>query len=63
MKKSRGIALKLSSLIIGLFLVLFITYTVITGAMIKNQSMKDSEHGALETAESSVAIMSERFKK
>ncbi|MEK5230406.1 methyl-accepting chemotaxis protein [Lysinibacillus sp. FSL K6-0232] len=31
--------------------------------MIKNQSMKDSEHGALETAESSVAIMSERFKK
>lgn len=63
MKKSRGIALKLSSLIIGLFLVLFLSYTVITGIIIKKQSVKDAEYGTLQTAESSAAIMSERFKK
>ncbi|GAA3351740.1 methyl-accepting chemotaxis protein [Lysinibacillus sp. FSL M8-0216] len=63
MKKSRGIALKLSSLIIGLFLVLFLSYTVTTGMIIKKQSVKDAEYGTLQTAESSAAIMSERFKK
>lgn len=63
MKKSRGIALKLSSLIIGLFLVLFLSYTVTTGIIIKKQSVKDAEYGTLQTAESSAAIMSERFKK
>ena len=63
MKKYRSIALKLSSLVIGLFLVLFITYTVITGVMIKKQSIEDAEYGALQTAESSAAIMSERFKR
>lgn len=63
MKKSRGIALKLSSLIIGLFLILFLSYTVITGIIIKKQSVEDAEHGTLQTAESSAAIMSERFKK
>lgn len=63
MKKSRGIALKLSSLIIGLFLILFLSYTVITGIIIKKQSVEDAEHGTLQSAESSAAIMSERFKK
>ena len=63
MKKLRGIALKLSSLIIGLFLVLFLSYTVTTGMIIKKQSVKDAEYGTLQTAESSAAIMSERFKK
>jgi len=63
MKKSRGIALKLSSLIIGLFLVLFLSYTVTTGIIIKKQSVEDAEYGTLQTAESSAAIMSERFKK
>ncbi|WP_155593372.1 methyl-accepting chemotaxis protein [Lysinibacillus cavernae] len=63
MKKSRGIALKLSSLIIGLFLVLFLSYTVTTGIIIKKQSVKDSEYATLQAAESSAAIMSERFKK
>jgi methyl-accepting chemotaxis protein len=63
MKKSRGIALKLSSLIIGLFLILFLSYTVTTGIIIKKQSVEDAEHGTLQTAESSAAIMSERFKK
>ncbi|MEK4173224.1 methyl-accepting chemotaxis protein [Lysinibacillus sp. FSL L8-0312] len=63
MKKSKGIALKLSSLIIGLFLVLFLSYTVTTGIIIKNQSVEDSEYATVQAAESSAAIMSERFKK
>ncbi|MFJ8515212.1 methyl-accepting chemotaxis protein [Lysinibacillus xylanilyticus] len=63
MGKSRSIALKLSALIIGLFLVLFITYTVIVGVILKNQSVEDAESATLETAEYSAAKMSERFKK
>ncbi|MFJ7891015.1 methyl-accepting chemotaxis protein [Lysinibacillus xylanilyticus] len=63
MGKSRSIALKLSALIIGLFLVLFITYTVIVGVILKNQSVDDAESATLETAEYSAAKMSERFKK
>ncbi|MDM5245961.1 methyl-accepting chemotaxis protein [Lysinibacillus sp. G4S2] len=63
MGKSRSIALKLSSLIIGLFLVLFITYTTITGLIIKTQSVDDAESATLETAEYSAAKMSERFEK
>ncbi|KOP70697.1 chemotaxis protein [Lysinibacillus sp. FJAT-14745] len=63
MGKSRSIALKLSALIIGLFLVLFITYTVIVGVILKSQSVDDAESATLETAEYSAAKMSERFKK
>jgi len=63
MGKSRSIALKLSALIIGLFLVLFITYTVIVGVILKNQSVDDAERATLKTAEYSAAKMSERFNK
>ncbi|MGG2084128.1 methyl-accepting chemotaxis protein [Lysinibacillus pakistanensis] len=63
MKKSRSIALKLSSLIIGIFLLLFFAYTIITGIILKNQSVDDAESATLETAEFSAAKMSERFKK
>jgi len=63
MKKSRSIALKLSSLIIGIFLLLFLAYTMITGIILKNQSVNDAESATLETAEFSAAKMSERFKK
>lgn len=63
MGKSRSIALKLSALIIGLFLVLFITYTVIVGVILKNQSVDDAESATLKTAEYSAAKMSERFNK
>ncbi|QPQ32813.1 methyl-accepting chemotaxis protein [Lysinibacillus sp. JNUCC 51] len=63
MGKSRSIAFKLSALIIGLFLVLFITYTVIVGVILKNQSVDDAESATLENAEYSAAKMSERFKK
>lgn len=63
MKKSKSIALKLSSLIIGLFLVLFVTYTVVTSFMLYNQSVDDSESATLQNAQFSAAKMSERFKK
>ncbi|MGE7110607.1 methyl-accepting chemotaxis protein [Lysinibacillus sp. NPDC047702] len=63
MRKSRSIALKLSSLIIGIFLLLFFAYTMITGIILKNQSVNDAESATLETAEFSAAKMSERFKK
>ncbi|MGE6517094.1 methyl-accepting chemotaxis protein [Lysinibacillus sphaericus] len=63
MKKSQSIALKLSSLIIGLFLVLFITYTVVTSFILYNQSVDDAEDATLQNAQFSAAKMSERFKK
>lgn len=63
MKKSRSIALKLSSLIIGVFLVLFLAYTLLSGVILKNQSVDDAESATLQTAEYSAAIMSERFQK
>ncbi|EON73654.1 methyl-accepting chemotaxis protein [Lysinibacillus sphaericus] len=63
MKKSQSIALKLSSLIIGLFLVLFITYTVVTSFILYNQGVDDAEDATLQNAQFSAAKMSERFKK
>ncbi|MFJ7408909.1 MULTISPECIES: methyl-accepting chemotaxis protein [unclassified Lysinibacillus] len=63
MKKPKSIALKLSSLILGLFLVLFIAYTLVTSVILHNQSVSDSEKATLQNAELSAAKMSERFKK
>ncbi|WP_332649873.1 methyl-accepting chemotaxis protein [Lysinibacillus sp. 54212] len=63
MKKSKSVALKLSSLIIGLFLMLFITYTLVTSYILYNQNIEDSENATLQNAELSAAKMSERFKK
>ncbi|MEK5330390.1 methyl-accepting chemotaxis protein [Lysinibacillus sp. FSL W8-0992] len=63
MKKPKSIALKLSSLILGLFLVLFIAYTLVTSVILHNQSVNDLENATLQNAELSAAKMSERFKK
>lgn len=63
MGKTRSIALKLCSLILGVFLVLFITYTLVTSTILHNQSVQDSEEATLQNAELSAAKMSERFKK
>lgn len=63
MKRSKSVAFKLSSLIIGLFLVLFITYTVVTSFILYNESEEDSENATLQNAQLSAAEMSERFKK
>jgi len=63
MGKTRSIALKLCSLILGVFLVLFITYTLVTSTILHTQSVHDSEKATLQNAELSAAKMSERFKK
>lgn len=61
MKKSKSIAFKLSSLIIGLFFVLFIIYTLVTSYILYNQNVIDAEKATLQEAEISVQTMSERF--
>lgn len=63
MKKSKSIAIKLSALIIGLFLILFLAYTVVTSVILYNQSIDDSEKLTLQNAQFSAAKMSDRFKK
>ena len=63
MKRSKSVAFKLSSLIIGLFLVLFITYTLVTSFILYNQNVEDSENATLQNAQLSAAKMSDRFKK
>ncbi|WP_042471031.1 methyl-accepting chemotaxis protein [Bacillus ndiopicus] len=63
MKKRQSIPLKLSSLIIGVFILLFISYMLVTGAIIKKQNTADAEKLTLTMAEQSTLEMSERFKK
>lgn len=63
MSESRSIAWKLSGLIIGLFLVLFIAYTIITSSILHNQSIQDAEASAIDNAELSAAQMSDQFKR
>ncbi|KQL37222.1 methyl-accepting chemotaxis protein [Psychrobacillus sp. FJAT-21963] len=63
MKKLKSIAIKLSALIIGLFLILFLAYTVVTSVILYNQSIDDSEKSTLQNAQFSAAKMSDRFKK
>ncbi|TQR20352.1 methyl-accepting chemotaxis protein [Psychrobacillus vulpis] len=63
MKMSKSIALKLSVLIISLFLILFLAYTVVTSVIIHDQSVEDSESSTLQNAQFSAAKMSDRFNK
>ncbi|GKV66096.1 MULTISPECIES: methyl-accepting chemotaxis protein [unclassified Sporosarcina] len=50
MKKSRSIAMRLSGLIIALFLLLFLVYSIVTSVMLHKQSIADAEEFALESA-------------
>ncbi|MEC1177761.1 methyl-accepting chemotaxis protein [Metasolibacillus meyeri] len=63
MKKKQSIPLKLSSLIIGVFIVLFISYILITGVIIKSKNASDAENLTLVTAEQATLKMGERFKE
>ncbi|OAB48427.1 methyl-accepting chemotaxis protein [Paenibacillus antarcticus] len=63
MNKSKSIAKKLSSLIIGLFLVLFLTYTVVTSIILYNQNIENSESATLQNAQFAATKLSDRFKK
>ncbi|WP_342598170.1 methyl-accepting chemotaxis protein [Psychrobacillus sp. FSL H8-0483] len=63
MKRSKSIAWKLSGLIIGLFFILFLAYTVTTSVILYNKSIEDSETSTLQNAQFSAQKMSDRFKK
>ncbi|MBB4822974.1 methyl-accepting chemotaxis protein [Sporosarcina luteola] len=63
MKKQRSIAWKLSGLIIGLFVVLFIIYTVTTSTVLHKQSVSDAEEYAVENTRLNATILSERFNQ
>ncbi|WP_153731076.1 methyl-accepting chemotaxis protein [Sporosarcina obsidiansis] len=63
MSKFRSIAWKLSAIIIGLFLLLFIIYTVSTSAILHKQSMSDAEEYAVENTQLHAKELSERFNK
>lgn len=63
MKKQKSIAWKLSSLIIGLFLVLFLAYTVITSMILHGKSVDDGEAFAIENTQLNATVLSERFNK
>ena len=63
MKKRKSIAWKLSGLIIGLFLLLFIAYTVITSTILHGQTVADAEKNAIENTQLSAAEISKRFSK
>ncbi|MFF5993847.1 methyl-accepting chemotaxis protein [Lysinibacillus sp. KU-BSD001] len=63
MKKSKSIAWKLSALIISVFLVLFVGYSLVTSTILYKQSMEDAESATIQHAELSAAKMGERFEK
>ena len=63
MFKSKSVAFKLSSLIIGLFLLLFIAYTLATSTILYNQNVEDAENATLQNAQLAASKMAERFEK
>ncbi|WP_301109111.1 methyl-accepting chemotaxis protein [Sporosarcina sp.] len=63
MSKLKSIAWKLSGIIIGLFLLLFVIYTVSTSSILHKQSMSDAEDYAVENTQLNAKKLSERFNK
>ncbi|MFD1927428.1 methyl-accepting chemotaxis protein [Sporosarcina siberiensis] len=63
MKKTKSIAWKLSGLIIGLFLVLFLIYTAVTSTILHKQSIADAEEFAIENSMKNASVLSIRFEK
>lgn len=63
LKKQKSIAWKLSGLIIGLFLVLFVAYTVITSLMLHDKSLTDGEEYAIESTQFNATMISDKFNK
>lgn len=59
----KSIAWKLSALIIGLFLVLFIFYTTLTSNILHGKSITDAEEFAVENTKLNATLLSERFMK
>lgn len=63
MKKTKSIAWRLSGLIIGLFLLLFLIYSVVTNVKLYNKSIHDAELNANEHTKLYAAEVSYRFKE
>lgn len=63
MKKSKSIVWKLSALIISMFLILFLSYSLVTSTILYKQSIEDAEQATLQNAQLSAAQMSNRFEK
>ncbi len=63
MKKKKSIARKLSILIIGLFLLLFVVYAAVTNVMLYNKSMDDAESYAIKNTQLSAAKIGDRFEE
>lgn len=63
MKKTNSIAWRLSILIIGLFLGLFIVYIAVTSSILHDKSVEDAEKATIIEAEHSAAVMRQRFTK
>ncbi|WP_318240664.1 methyl-accepting chemotaxis protein [Sporosarcina gallistercoris] len=61
--KKKSIAWKLSGLIIGVFIVLFLAYTLITSFILHDKSMTDGEKLAVENTQLNATVLSERFNK
>ena len=61
--KKKSIAWKLSGLIIGVFLILFLAYTLITSYILHDKSMTDGEKLAIENTELNATVLSKRFNK
>ncbi|KMY52703.1 chemotaxis protein [Bacillus sp. FJAT-27231] len=61
MKKTKSITWKLSGLIIGLFLLLFLVYSIVTSTILYNKSVEDSEKYANDHAKLYAAELSQRF--
>ncbi|WP_245617976.1 methyl-accepting chemotaxis protein [Domibacillus tundrae] len=58
--KTKSIAWKLSALIIGLFLLLFAVYAIMTNVMLYNKSMEDSEAYTVRNAQLSASKIGDR---
>ncbi|MFS0577425.1 methyl-accepting chemotaxis protein [Sporosarcina sp. 179-K 3D1 HS] len=63
MNFKNSIAWKLSALIIGLFLVLFISYTLVTSTILHKSSITDAEEFAIENTRTNATLLSDRFMK
>ena len=63
MKKTKSIAWKLSGLIIGLFLLLFVLYSIVTNTILYDKSVEDSEEYANEHTKLYAAGLSQRFEQ
>lgn len=63
MKKSKSISKKLSAIIVGLFLVLFLVYSTVTSNILYKQSLKDAESSTLVDAKLAASLIGDRFQK